>query len=297
MKILVVGAYGFIGRRLVTKLEQLGYQVAKADIVRQGTDKCEVFSPDHPDFQKLFASQLPDVCINCTGAASVPASFDNPFNDYTLNTLRVIQMLEAIRMVSPGTRFIHFSSAAVYGNPLASPISETADIAPLSPYGWHKRSAELACQEYYALYQVQSLSLRVFSAYGPGLKKQIFWDVYQKALASKQVELFGTGLETRDFIYVDDIAVCVDTLIRHAVFDARAVNVANGEASTIADAVSTLLEALNFKRDVMFSGAGRQGDPSCWQADVSYLSSLGFTPAYSLKQGLAEVARWMAGVQ
>ncbi|MNG36126.1 GDP-L-fucose synthase [compost metagenome] len=86
-------------------------------------------------------------------------------------------------------------------------------------------------------------------------------------------------------------------MIRHAVFDARAVNVANGEASTIADAVSTLLEALNFKRDVMFSGAGRQGDPSCWQADVSYLSSLGFTPAYSLKQGLAEVARWMAGVQ
>ncbi|MBD9678444.1 NAD-dependent epimerase/dehydratase family protein [Pseudomonas sp. PDM18] len=294
MKVLVLGVHGFIGRHIATLLGQQGHEIVGADIPLAGTTDCLSIHPEKPDFEALFQQEQPDACINCTGAASVPDSFTNPLNDYTLNTVRIAQTLEAIRKVSAHTRFIHFSSAAVYGNPSTSlPIRESDGLSPVSPYGWHKRSAEEVCQEYAQLFGTQSISLRVFSAYGPHLRKQLFWDIYQKSLHQPCIELFGTGRETRDFIYVADIAHALNVLLHRGDFDGRAVNVASGTASTIRTAATTLLDALGVEKEVVFTGNERTGDPSYWQADVSYLRSLGFTPQFELQSGLGHVADWL----
>lgn len=293
MKILVLGANGFIGRHLAAALDRLGYQITRADIFSVSDHTCVIIDPANTDFSAFFSTHPCDICINCSGAASVPESFSNPFNDFTLNTVRIAEMLEGLRRSSPNARFIHLSSAAVYGNPLKYPIAETDQLRPVSPYGWHKLQAEEICREYAALHGIKTLSLRIFSAYGPGLRKQLFWDVYQKALKNKRIELFGTGDETRDFIYVEDIATCVDLLIKKSVFDGRAVNIANGEAISVRTAASTLLDALGLHRELVFSGAGRVGDPQYWQADISYLKNMGFNPSHTLKLGLGEVAKWI----
>ncbi|SDH36293.1 NAD-dependent epimerase/dehydratase family protein [Pseudomonas abietaniphila] len=293
MKILIMGSNGFIGHHLVRKFGLLGHEVVRADINKLADRECLVFNPHNPDFMSLFELVQPDVCVNCTGAASVPASFDDPLYDYTLNTVRVAQMLEAIRAKAPHSRYVHFSSAAVYGNPFSSPVSEVAALNPVSPYGWHKQYAEQLCREYHELHQLKTISLRVFSAYGPGLKKQIFWDVFQKALTNQNIELFGTGQETRDFVYVEDIASSIDVLLREGAFDGRAINVASGTASTISEAAHHLIGALGFHKDIKFSGTERLGDPTHWQADISYLSSLGFQPEFDLQLGLERVASWM----
>ncbi|HSD39904.1 MAG TPA: NAD-dependent epimerase/dehydratase family protein [Rhodocyclaceae bacterium] len=290
MKVLVVGARGFIGGHVTHELRLLGYDIVPVDI--HGTE-VELLDPVSPDFVTLFGTHKPDVCVNCTGAASVPLSFESPIADYTLNTLRVAQMLDAIRATSPRTRYLHLSSAAVYGDPAESPVKESSVVEPLSPYGWHKYQAELICREYSRLHGVETISLRIFSAYGPRLRKQLFWDLMQKAKQSERVELFGTGSETRDFIYVSDLVRAIDVLVKRADFDARAVNVAQGVATTIHQAAQSLFGALGWQRELVFTGAGRAGDPCFWQADISYLSSLGFSPKYGISEGLREVADWM----
>lgn len=293
MKILVIGANGFIGRHVTATLTRLGHALVRADIVPGDGADCVVLDPDNPDYTALFRSNPCDVCINCSGAASVPVSFADPLHDFTLNTLRVVQMLEAMRRAAPGTRYVHLSSAAVYGNPARTPIQEADPARPVSPYGWHKLHAEQFCLEYTQLHAVGTLSLRIFSAYGPGLRKQLFWDVFQKARKGRRIELFGTGDEARDFIYVEDIGTCIDLLVRTAEFDGRAVNVASGRSVTVRTAVSELLAALQWDREVVFSGDQRVGDPNFWQADISRIREKGFEPAHALALGLQKTADWM----
>lgn len=292
MRLLVLGARGFIGANVCRILASRA-TILRADIDRDTADDYLQIDPDHPDFLWLVERASPDVIVNCTGAASVPASFEAPYRDYTLNALRMLQLLEAIRVSKRSIRTVHLSSAAVYGNPERIPVQESARIAPLSPYGWHKRQAELFCEEYSRLYGVETISLRIFSAYGPGLRKQLFWDVYQKALRAPRLEMFGTGEETRDFIFIEDLVAAIDLLLRKGSFDGRAVNVASGRAVTTRDAVHTLVSALGLQREIVFSGAGRRGDPERWEADLSYLGGLGFVPAHDIQSGLAKTARWL----
>src|SRR5438552_189686 len=76
----------------------------------------------------------------------------------------------------------------------------------LSPYGYHKRQAELICEEFSRVYALPTAVARIFSAYGPGLRRQVVWDICEKALATGKLELRGTGAESRDFIHAADIA-------------------------------------------------------------------------------------------
>lgn len=292
MRVLIVGTNGFIGSN-VRRLLAARHGIVGADIDPPRVEGDLQIAADNPDFLWLIERAGVDAIVNCTGAASVPASFESPFHDYTLNTVRVVQMLEAIRQSGRSIRFVQLSSAAVYGNPVQIPVSEASAVSPVSPYGWHKLQAELVCQEYSRIHGVESLCLRIFSAYGPGLRKQVFWDVFRKAQRGPQVELFGTGEETRDFIFVDDIAEAIDCALQRGTFDGRSVNVGSGLSTTVRDAVTTLLGQLGSSSMPVFKGAGRRGDPERWQADIGALRSLGFAPKFTIQTGLERTAQWL----
>ncbi len=285
MRGLVLGSGGFIGRHLLQALEARGGDVTPADIVETGQNGL-----------LLIQAAAPDYIVNCSGAASVPKSFDDPFADYQLNAVKVAQLLEAARLEAPGARIIHFSSAAVYGNATTDAIDEGTATAPMSPYGWHKLQAEQLCREYAALFGMRTISLRVFSAYGPGLKKQLFWDFYVKARDAQRVEMFGTGRERRDFIFVADIAAAVAAVLDRATFDGGAVNIASGSSVSINDALAALTRALGWRREIVFTGAERTGDPVSWRADIAKLRALGFSPSVPLEAGMERVAQWLGGL-
>ena len=292
-QVLVIGSEGFIGKSVVRKLEQ-NHNVRRADIINCD-DKGDYYqiSANTPDFTKLLHDTYPNVVINCSGSASVPLSFDNPGHDFLLNTQRVWELLEAIRVNAPAAKFVHLSSAAVYGNPISLPVQEDAVPSPVSPYGWHKYYAELACREYAKLFGVRCISLRIFSCYGPGLRKQLFWDSYKKAQVSAFPKFYGSGDEGRGFIYVDDLAKAIEVVMENAVFDGRAMNVASGQMISIRTAVETFLEYLEPKKKVNFTGEARRGDPDRWVADISYLNELGFLPDFDIKRGLERTAKWI----
>jgi dTDP-glucose 4,6-dehydratase/UDP-glucose 4-epimerase len=153
--------------------------------------------------------------------------------------------------------------------------------------------AETLCQEYSQYFGLGTCVLRIFSAYGPGLRKQLLWDVFQKSQQGSSITLFGTGQESRDFIYVADIVQAITLVMEHGTFDGQAYNLANGVETTVHEIVTELLQQLQYPGEVVFSGAGRSGDPVNWRADVSRLTNLGFSPTFSIKEGIQHYVQWL----
>ena len=245
------------------------------------------------DFLGIFEQRQYDVCINCSGAASVPFSLDKPFNDFNLNTLNVFKLLEAIRKHAPNCKFITMSSAAIYGNPESLPIKENQAIKPVSPYGYHKVMAENICEEYSRFWNIQTCCLRIFSAYGPRLKKQLFWDLYQKIVNDDTPTLWGTGRESRDFIYISDIVRIIELAISHSKFNGEVVNVANGRQIEIVEVAETVRKVSGTKKTIIFNGAERKGDPINWEADISIIKSWGYKPSVELETGINYYLQWI----
>jgi UDP-glucose 4-epimerase len=294
MNLLIIGANGFIGKNVTNHFGAMnGYSIYSCGTQPNDSNNHFNVESTNPDFNSIFKKITFDFCINAAGAADVQFSFKNPTIDFALNVINVEKILEAIRIYNPGCKFINFSSAAVYGNPLVLPIIETSESVPLSPYGWHKMQSEILCREYFTCFGINTISLRVFSAFGEGLKKQLFWDLYQKSKKSKVVELFGTGEEGRDFIYIKDLLLALECVIKNSLFKGEAINVANGQAEKIKDAARIFFENFEQKTELVFTNNIKTGDPIYWQADIEKLKKLGFTPKYSFKAGLANTAKWL----
>ena len=297
-KILVIGSEGFIGSSAVRYYKNQGYVVTGCDVIENDRviDYYKVESKD-PTYHRIFEKVAPDYCLNASGAASVPFSFHDPMIDFELNVINVFKMLEAIRIENPETAFINVSSAAVYGTPSQLPVSEDVDVTPISPYGWHKRQSELLCNEYANLYGLKTCSMRVFSAYGPGLKKQLFWDLYQKTREGNSIELLGTGDESRDYIFVEDLVRASETIAINAKLQGEVINVATGIETTIRNAAKTFIKTLSWDGRISFSGIKRMGDPENWCADISKLEMMGFKPKCSLESGMEVYCKWLQSLQ
>lgn len=292
-KILIIGSAGFIGSHLVNFFANNGFEVIKADILPGKEQNYHQVNKDNPDFHSIFKSCRPDFCLNCSGAASVPFSFEQPLLDFKLNVHNVVKMLDAIKQCCPECRFVNFSSAAVYGNPKSIPINETFEKQPISPYGYHKSMVEDVLNEYHQYFKLKTCTLRLFSAYGDGLKKQIMFDLYNKFTKNEKVELFGTGKETRDYIHIDDICHVVKLIMNKSDFNNDIINVANGvevELNTIANIYRDYLKS---DKEIVYSGNVRNGDPSRWQADISKLRSWGYVQTKTLNEGIKDYIEWV----
>lgn len=292
MELLILGSEGFIGSNSVSYFTKRNHEVHCADIILKEAENYTVINPEFPDFAGLFRNQAYDVCINASGAANVQFSFSHAVVDYTLNVSNVFHLLEAIRKFNPKCKFINFSSAAVYGNPQYLPIDEDHPLNPISPYGWHKIQSENICREFFVFYKIPTLSLRVFSAYGPGLKKQLFWDLYQRSLKSDVVSIYGTGKESRDFIYIDDLMKAVELSVNFASFTGETINVANGEDIYISEISSRYFSLLN--KNYRFTGEVKIGDPINWKADITLLKNIGYVKGTELQEGIKKYTKWLA---
>lgn len=288
MKVVIIGSEGFIGKHLQQYMKEQGHEVWGVDVVTRWADQEQYFLMDasNSDFNTVFKHTQYDLCVNCSGAASVPESLNNPTRDYFLNTVNVFKLLEAIRNEQTRCRFINLSSAAVYGNPERLPVSESALPNPLSPYGLHKLQAEQICREFHEYHHLKTCSLRIFSVYGPGLQKQLFWDLLKKANSGQAFSLFGTGMESRDFIYISDLVRVIELVYQHSDFKADLINVANGEEVYIRDAVSVFFSFFQREISYTFSGDSRKGDPVNWKADISIIKSYGYRAEVDMPAGL-----------
>lgn len=296
MKVLIIGSEGFIGSHLIEFFLLKGFEVIGVDLLEQSRLPISYYqlNMQNDTLTNVLKQYSFDYCINAAGNGDVNLSVSNPEQDFKSNTFFTFQILEGLRLYNPNCKFLYISSAAVYGNPEKLPVSETDSVKPISPYGWHKLLSENICKEYYELYNIQSAIVRPFSVYGPGLKKQIFWDIFNKSSNQNEtLELWGGGQEARDFIYINDLVVAIDLILSQPNLKAELYNIASGEMTLIHDVANLLLKNLGINKSVAFNGLIHKGNPIQWKADISKLNNLGFVPNMNIEKGVFNLAAWL----
>ena len=294
MPVLIIGSEGFIGKHLVQYFKQAGEVVIESDIRSLQRESYIQVNPYDPDYENIFSQHEISLCINASGSANVKFSFAEPQIDFDSNTVTVFRILDAIRKHGSGCRFINLSSAAVYGNSSSDPLKEDMSCKPVSPYGFHKWYAEIICKEFAELFGLKTCSARLFSVYGEGQEKLLFWDMWMKYRKNKSsVELFGTGNEGRDFLYVKDVAKALELIYKSHTFNGSAVNLASGKTTLIKEAASIFFDKIDRTTQYHFTNAAKQGDPDVLAANVDQLFSYGFRPEHDLSAGLEKYEQWI----
>lgn len=296
MKLLVIGSKGFIGKHCVEYFRRIGFKVCGVDIKECTEEEYIQITNFELEITKLIKSEKFDLIVNSSGKADINLSFIETLDDFHSNCMQTMQILNAIRQNSIKTKYIHISSAAVYGNPVTLPINEESEIKPVSPYGYHKSISEIICREYSELFGLNIAIIRPFSVYGIGLRKQILWDIFNNYLKNsntKEIILYGTGNESRDYLYIDDLLEALYLIILNNISNFSIYNLASGIETKISELSIKFISYIDSECKIKFGGQIKEGNPINWKADISKISNLGFFPKISLEVGLKKVANWM----
>lgn len=294
---IVTGAYGFLGRHVAKIFSENGYTVTglgHGTWVRSEW-KTWGLSEWHSCTITMEALttyiQQPDVVVHCAGSGSVGYSLSHPMQDFERTVSTTLTMLEFLRLHSPKTAFIYPSSAAVYGTMATLPIKESAPLFPISPYGVHKKIAEELILSYSHQFALPVAIARLFSLYGPGLRKQLLWDACTK-LEKGDFNFSGTGDEVRDWLHVKDAARLFLSLSSRTSPDAIIINGGTGKGTTVKEIVSLLTGDMNVPDSPRFSSVQKRGDPPGYIAEISKAEGLGWKPEISIESGINEYVRW-----
>jgi UDP-glucose 4-epimerase len=241
--------------------------------------------------------ERPDAIVHLAGGSSVGSAIAQPREDFSRTVVATAELLEWIRSHAPECRLAVASSAAVYGSGHAGPIPEVASLRPYSPYGHHKLMMELLCRSYGDTYGVRSIALRLFSVYGPELRKQLLWDLCEKLRrGAAPIEMGGSGVELRDWVHVEDAVRAISECVWEAEPGVPVMNVGTGTSLSVAQVVDTVCKAWasegGQRHLVKFSGRSRPGDPDSLVADNSKLEASGFRCRVAAEQGMAGYVRW-----
>ncbi len=216
MKVIVTGGAGFIGSHIAEALIKEKHEVividnletGSKDNLPKGTKFCNADIQDFDKVHEIFKKEKPDAVFHLAAQINVRSSIENPMKDAEVNMLGVISILEA--MSRNGVKKIIFSSsAAVYGDPVFLPVSESHPLNPKSPYGLSKAGAEEYIKWYEKNKGIEYVILRYANVYGPrqGYKGEagVIFLFANLLLQKKTPTIFGDGKQTRDFIFVDDV--------------------------------------------------------------------------------------------
>ncbi|MCP1354887.1 SDR family oxidoreductase [Aneurinibacillus migulanus] len=294
MKVLVTGGAGFIGSHIVDQALEAGYEVCIVDDLSTGkrgqvNPQASFYEMDIEslDIERVFQAERPDFVIHQAAQSSVPVSVQNPVHDAKINIVGTINLLEAAR--KHGVRkVVYASSAAVYGEPQYMGIDEVHPKQPLSPYGISKYVPEFYLNAYHHLYGLNYTAFRYANVFGErqdpkgeGGVVSIFVD---RALAEEELTVFGDGQQTRDFVYVKDVARA--NIMALTSGDNEIFNISTNEKTSINQLIALMNDALGTELKVRYD-APREGDIlHSYLDNANAIEKLGWTPRYSLRQGL-----------
>ena len=296
---LVTGGAGFIGSHVVEMLLSRGTPVTILDDFSSGR---EANIPEHDRLRVVRgdvadADAVADALDGCSrvvhlaAVASVQRSVEDPIQTHRSNLIGTVQLLERCRHVGV-ERVVYASSAAVYGNSQEPPVREDGPLDPETPYAIDKLAGEHYLRYYRRVHGVSAMSLRFFNVYGP---RQVSDSPYsgvislftRSALTGAPLTVMGDGLQTRDFVYVEDVAATVVACLDlERLPSASVLNVGGGTPTSVLDLIDTLERVHGQPLERRFAAA-RPGEVRHSHADVSTLSkAVGKIPVTSLMTGL-----------
>jgi UDP-glucose 4-epimerase len=296
----ITGAKGFLGRTLAAYARAQGARVlgighgawSEVEAAAHGVDFWLNGELDESNFKILIEEGgPPDAVFHLAGGSSVGPSLRNPLEDFRRTVATTARLYDWVRETSLDTAIVCASSAAVYGDGHSGPIPESAAPAPCSPYGMHKLMMEEIARSYGYSFGIRSTAVRLFSVYGPGQEKQLFWDLALKlARGDEPVALGGTGNEQRSWVHVED---AVRYLWHARPMAAASVPVINGGGfpASVRRVVSLFAEGWGHAGEICFTGQSRPGDPVVLVADGQRLTAAGMRAVHSPELGVPAVAR------
>ncbi len=296
MKILVTGGAGFIGSHVVDAYVAAGHDVIVVDNLCTG--KRENLNPrarfreldiNDDATARLIREERPDVLNHHAAQMDVRRSVADPLFDARSNVLGTIALLEASRQA--GTKKVLFvsSGGAVYGEQDTFPAPETHPTWPVSPYGVSKRSGELYCHFYQAEYGLPFVAFRYANVYGPRQDPHGEAGVVAifsgKMLRGEPVTVNGDGRQTRDYVFVGDVARM--SLLALERDGTGPVNIGTAVETDVNTLARTMLDVSGSRSEVRH-GPAKSGEQRRSVVDVRRAAEVfGWTPEVSLRDGLA----------
>lgn len=299
-KVVVTGGAGFIGSHLCEALVVRGHHVVALDSLRTGyarnlsavADSVELIEADVRDFDAVSRA--------CAGArwvlhqaamVSVVESLEKPLECHAINGDGTLNVLEAARRA--GVERVTFAaSAAAYGRSESTPKRETDPVDPVSNYAATKLYGEHLASAYSASLGLPVFALRYFNVFGPrqdpsGMYSGVISKFAERVVGRRDVTVFGDGLQTRDFVNVDDVVQANLRALQAPVSGAgQAINIGTGRSVTLLDLLDALERIVGYSPARTFKEP-REGDVRHSRADVSRAAMLlDYAPTVTLEEGL-----------
>jgi UDP-glucose 4-epimerase len=296
MKYLITGAAGFLGSALANRLAREGSQVRGLDDLSAGDPKS--LSPevlftrgDVNDRPKLWTLlQEVDCVYHLAARVSVQESLLYPRDYNNVNVGGTVTLMEAMRDV--GLRKVVFiSSGAVYGDQGVLPLREDIYPNPNSPYAVSKLSAEYYVRTIGSLWNIETVCLRVFNAYGPGQRlppahAPVIPFFLRQALQNGTIVVHGDGQQTRDYVYVDDVVDAMVNAGNNPDVNHMVINIGSGQETSVRDLVRQVVDITGTNPEVVYNPK-IEGGVSRMCADIHLAEqTLHYQPKVSLDTGL-----------
>lgn len=272
-KVLVTGAHGFIGRYLVSHLEEKGITVVSLS--------------RHEGFDiRTEALPLDGVTHVChlAGKTFVPDSWEDPASFYEVNALVTMRLLDQCRRRNVP---VTYASAYVYGQPDSLPIAETAPLRPNNPYCFSKLAGEEACRFFAEQYGMKTFVLRLFNVYGPGQREEFLIAKIMRQMCDPTVETIEVADLTprRDYVHVKDVARAFAStldLTKPATF-----NVGSGVSHSVEDVIRAASAATGIRKPYRSMGQTRRNEIPDVVANIELIErECGWRPRIGLVEGL-----------
>lgn len=311
MNILVTGSAGFLGTHVVKKLTALDHRVIGIDNFEPRVHGAnpEGYEANVAEFHNITYDNIPyhilrkaNVVIHLAAQVGVTDSMTDQVRYVRDNTMATVRFLEDLTWTSFHKGVLHklvvASSMSVYGDPdTAQPIRESHAIAPASVYGLTKYDQEMLCKFWGKQHDISTVALRFFNIYGPGQALSnpytgVIANFANWLLAGEQPTVYEDGQQTRDFVYVDDVADAVVTAaLKSTYYDTY--NICTGEPTTIEFMALTLANKLGSNTDPVITGEKRPGDiRHCIGNNSRFALEFDWAPR-SVTEGLKLYAPWL----
>jgi UDP-glucose 4-epimerase len=296
MNFLITGAAGFLGSTLANQLAREGQQVRGLDDLSTGDP--QALSPDVHftrgdvnDRPKLWTLlQEVDCVYHLAARVSVPESILYPREYNAVNVGGTVSLMEAMRDVGV-KRVVFSSSGAIYGNQAIQPLTEKHTPHPSSPYAVSKLAAEYYIRSIGELWGIETVSLRIFNAYGPGQhlpasNPPVIPYFLRQAVHNGTLVVNGDGNQTRDYVYVDDVVSAMLAASTAPNVNGLVINIGSGVESSICTLVDTIMKVTGSQTNIIYS-AMTPGGVSRLCADLTLASQkLNYKPSIRLEDGL-----------
>jgi UDP-glucose 4-epimerase len=301
VRILVAGGAGFIGSHIADVFLAAGHRVAVVDALVAGenrTPRGAVFYQEdirRPACAEVFERERPDVVVHQAAQVNLRRSIEDPVTDAATNVLGTLRLLDLARRFET-RRFIFASTGgAVYGEPQVLPVGEDHPILPTSPYGFHKYLGEQYLAYYRRVYGLETVVLRYANVYGPrqtpSTESGVISIFGSALLRGESPVIFGDGTQTRDFVYVEDVADANLRALGHPV--PEPINIATGIETSVNDLFARL-KTLTRGTVKPVHGPAIPGEVHHISLAIQRAEAvLGWRPRVSLEEGLRRTVEWL----